>query len=309
MRVAPSTSTDHAYPASKLLAALLILVPMALFLSYLAVEVGHEGAHFGAVLLALVACSLIWLYYRILKVHVQIEGRRFVARSLFGNEVVGEVGEFIGAESDEALQRWLLLRRDDLKVVTIPWFSNGGYSKEDQQVRRWVLANLAECTIRRVSAIKKGMALGKHQALHILRTPPEPSEPGGEFVAVDVDVRLSGAALSAASGYLLDARSDLERLVLELPRRALARQYVVQALRRLGDASSRTCLASALREPRAALFKEQIAEALAHLATVDDCPLLVELAHDPEPFIQNCGRVALDRVCPQTNARSETRAS
>lgn len=298
-----NVTIEYEISAGKRMVTLVLAGAATLFFLYLMVGAFRERDFVGAVLWSAAIAGLSWLYYRVLNIHVRIDGGRFSTRSLTGPEFQGGVEEFIGAEDNPTRAHWALLRRADLRVVQVPWDTHDRHSEADRRIGAWVAANFAAARVSRVRAIKKSTGLGKHQALSILSIVPNAAGIDADFLETAVDVRLSGAALCAARDGHVAARHHLLQLLLELPPRCVARQYVILALRTLANDEVRSGLVRSLSNEKARFFREQIVEALAHVATFDERTVLERLRDDEAPYIRAQARAALGRLGNATAAR------
>lgn len=129
-----TVTIEYEIRAGKRMVILVLTGAAILFFLYLMVGAFREGDVVGAVLWSAAIAGLSWLYYRVLNIHVRIDGGRFSTRSLTGPEFQGGVEEFIGAEDNPTRAHWALLRRADLRIVQVPWDTHDRHSEVDRRI-------------------------------------------------------------------------------------------------------------------------------------------------------------------------------
>ena len=300
----PEERRVFTYPRSRIVLAAVIMAPGVLIGLSGAREMASKGSYIWALLwlaLSVFSGSLVWSLGR---VRLVITPKHFEVTGLWGKTVIGEPSEFIGYDCNEVRNSWDLLRRDDLSIVRVPWFTHGGTGPDEVAVRNWIDQHFPSVYFWCLGSIKRDSQMAEQRTLRVLEdTHYEKSE----MLDRKVDVRLAAAARSAWRYRYGRARPALQRHLLELPPYSIARQYVVDALRRLGTAESVEALLEALQ--RGVGQRGPIARAVTELATSDHRQVLEALRKDDDPFVRHHAERSLRRIATRdVKARRRTRS-
>jgi len=278
-------------PLSQKILVTAIAVPGALFMLWEAGVKASEGSYIWALLWAAPGVFLGSLVWSVGRLRLVITPKHFEVTGLWGKSVIAEPSDFIGYDWNNVRNTWDLLRRDDLSIVRVPWFTYGGSGPDDVVVRNWLDQHLPRVYFWCLGSIKRDSQMAEQRTMRVLEdTQYEKSE----MLDTKVDVRLAAAARSAWRYRYGRARPALQRHLLELPPHSIARQYVADALRRLGTAESVEVLLEALQ--RGVGQRGPIARAVAELATRDHREVLGALSKDDDLFVRHQAERALRRI-------------
>jgi hypothetical protein len=279
-----------------------IVVPCVLFLLWAAVVTSSNGSYLFALMMVAPSVFLASLLWCVGRARLVVTPKSFEVTGLWGRPVVGQPSDFIGYDYNEVRHSWDLLRRDDLSIVRVPRFTHGG--RDDVVLRSWLDRHFARAECRQLSRIERDSHMAEQQTLRVLE---ETQYEKSALLDQVLDTRLAAAARSAWRYRYGQARPALQRHMVELPPRSIATQYVVDALRRIGNAESVEVMLEDLR--RHPGQRQAIARAVSELATSDHRRLLEAFSQDDDAFVRHHAERALGRIdTGDVKARSRTRS-
>lgn len=292
------------YPPSQKILVTVIVVPGVLFFLWQAGVMASKGSYIWALLWAAPSVFLGSLVWSVGRLRLVITPTSFEVTGLWGKPVIGQTRDFIGYEENDVRGSWDLLRRDDLRIVRLPSFTHGGGGPDDVAIRNWLKQHFPGVYFWHLASIKRDSHMAEQRTLRVLEdTQYETSE----MLDKKVDVRLAAAARSAWRYRYGRVRPALERHLLELPPHSIARQYVVDALHRLGNSESVEVLLEALQ--RGVCDRKPIVRAVAELATSEQREILEAFSKDDETFVRSQAERALRRIdAGDVKARPRTRS-
>ena len=283
---APSQPLTFTTPASHVLAATVIFAPCGLVLLWQALNLGSVIAIVLGVAMAGFVGTLPW---RLARMRAVLHEDHFEAQTAFGRPASGRPHEYLCFRSNPVHDCYDLVRCDDLTVVRVPAFKSQTDAR--RAIEGWLARRIPPGGTTSLRNIEKGSQLPEQRTLSAL----------AKFTAKSrdtwnqrLDLELACAARAAWRFRYRSVLPALHKLVLELPSGWIARQYVIEALRRLGDNESFDTLCKAMQLP--ACERELLARALADLATAKHYDVADALSKHSSLYVREQGIRALRRL-------------
>jgi hypothetical protein len=290
--------TEYSCNAFQIAAGACFSIAGTLFLGWQGLVAASKGSWIGAALLALFAGAFTFIGVQTARMRIAVRGEEFEVCALFGGTTLGTAGDFIGYTYDRVWFRWELLRRSDLRIVNLPWFSPAGYTGPDAAVRQWLKTHFAQVEGRRCKAVARGKTLPS--ALALRRLVQTRSEQIGKMsMRPERDLELAQAAYAITVHGYSGASAELLRLLRDLPGLSLARLYVAEALYTYSDPETLPGLLAVLNEPRCAGVRERLAATICAVAQAEHEQLLRTLQKDASLYVQTHAQAALARIKAQ----------
>lgn len=273
-------------PAHHVLAATVIFAPAGLVLLWQALNLGSVVAVVLGVGIAGFVGSLPW---RIARMRAVLHEDYFEAQTAFGRASSGHPHEFLCFRANPVHDCYDLVRCDDLFVVRVPAFKSQPEARH--AIEGWLTRRIPPGGTSSLRHIEKGSQLPEQRTLSELAKAPAK---GHDAWNQRLDLELACAARAAWRFRYRSALPALHELVLRLPSGWLARQYAIEALRRMGDHESFDTLRKAMQLPDCE--RELVARALADLATAKDYDVADALSKHGSGYVSDQGNRALRRL-------------
>jgi hypothetical protein len=230
------------------------------------------------------------------RLQVEIRGDEFRFRGFWGQTTSGRVHEFIGMESTLFFEA-RLLRRNDLRTVNVSWLDlKPDYEKREDAshlaVMRW-LTRFPHAHFHRAAELRKSKLMTEAEAVSALSERLKENEVYGRR-----GYEVSLAAISAWRSNARHLLPLLEKQLLQMPKTGPAFQYVLEALRALGNEATAARLAKMV-ELRNYEAPSLLISALGALATAEQRGVLVRVEARSE--VPNCREVAHDALARLAN--------
>lgn len=279
------------YPRFRIVLVTAIIAPCVLFGLWEAGEMASKSSYILALLWAVLSVFLGSLAWSVGRLRLVLTPKSFEVTGLWGKPVIAEPSDFIGYEENDVRGSWDLLRRDDLRIVRLPSFTHGGSGRDDVVIRHWLDQHFLRIECRQLRKIERDSHMAEQKTLRVLE---ETRYEESEILDNVRDIRLAAAARSAWRYRYGRARPALQRHLVELPPHSFATQYVLDALRRIGNAESAEVMLEDLqRHPGR---RRPYARAVSELASGDQRQLLEAFSKDDDPFVKHHAERGLRRI-------------
>jgi hypothetical protein len=245
------------------------------------------------VLLGAASFGFFYVVWSCFRTFVAFEGDQVSTCGFFQSKVTAHAGDFVGYDADELWRCWRLVRRADLRSVTITWFSDSGSGGDDVEIGRWLSEHLARAETHQLGRIAEGRRYGKHHCLAVLSGCRNIGKQG---LGEERDLELARAAYAISVHGYRGAQADLLWLLSNLPDHSLAKQYVIQALYATGETASVPTLIQEWSVPGGPEFDEQLAAAVCRWSTREHSEFLRKLTKGESAFVRSQAEAALKRL-------------